>query len=389
MKRRVHQTTEVIAAGITLAAASLLLAAPRGLAFAQAPAGAAASPTATGSYIVGGSPTDVELDKLLAAIRKLDGVEQAEVQKIPGVTLLRVRAAAQGTLIITAARAAGFEVRQTPTRIYMATGPSQDSDVSHLRTTLRSLPGVEQLEMTRQPSGIALRVRGAIDPAAMAAAVKPAGFEVQIVSGFVAAGPAAAADVERLHTALSRLPGVAKIDIRTVLGGANLVVYGDVKDGALSAAARACGYGLLPVSDPAGETQQFTVQGVTGPAEEAKLRDALRGAGVPGEIRIQTTPEGVRLSVPTGAAPARMLTGAAKSAGFDLTPVETVNIPSVGSERERITPPAPNERTIEEQTRIGEPAPDFTLLTHDGKGKITLSNSFGKRPVVLIFGSYT
>lgn len=34
-------------------------------------------------------------------------------------------------------------------------------------------------------------------------------------------------------------------------------------------------------------------------------------------------------------------------------------------------------------------APDFTLKTPDGKSAITLSDSFGSKPVVLIFGSFT
>ncbi len=42
----------------------------------------------------------------------------------------------------------------------------------------------------------------------------------------------------------------------------------------------------------------------------------------------------------------------------------------------------------------GEPAPDFTLPwlagSGDGRGEtLTLSDHFGKRPVALIFGSYT
>ena len=37
----------------------------------------------------------------------------------------------------------------------------------------------------------------------------------------------------------------------------------------------------------------------------------------------------------------------------------------------------------------GERAPDFTLPTADRTGSATLSSHRGKRPVVLIFGSYT
>ncbi len=39
--------------------------------------------------------------------------------------------------------------------------------------------------------------------------------------------------------------------------------------------------------------------------------------------------------------------------------------------------------------KAGDPAPDFTLATLDGKQQVTLSGFRGKRPVALIFGSYT
>lgn len=38
---------------------------------------------------------------------------------------------------------------------------------------------------------------------------------------------------------------------------------------------------------------------------------------------------------------------------------------------------------------VGEAAPDFTLATHDGAASVTLSESFGKKPTVLLFGSFT
>ena len=388
MKKRVIRKTGSIVAGVTLATAALLCALARVPAFAQAPA-VAVSQAQAGSYIVGGSPTDAELDKLLEAIHKLNGVEQAEIRKLPGATVLRVRAVAQGTIIITAARNAGFELRQMPTRVYLATGPLLDTDLARLRATLQSLPGVEQLEMTRQAAGIAVRVRGAIDPAGLAAAARPAGFVTEPVSGYVASGPTASTDLARLRSALSKLSGVTKVEMQGLIGGANVVIYGDVKDAALKTAAVSSGYGLQPVSDPTGDTRQFSVHGVSGPEDQAKLREALRGVGGAGEVQIRSTPEGVRVDVTNGAAPVGTLRAAAKSAGFDIAPIESVSIPTISTNRERNTPPAPNERTIDEQTRVGEPAPDFTLLMHDGKSKITLSDSLGKRPVVLIFGSYT
>ena len=40
-------------------------------------------------------------------------------------------------------------------------------------------------------------------------------------------------------------------------------------------------------------------------------------------------------------------------------------------------------------TRVGEMAPDFDLPTIDRKTRVRLSSFRGKRPVVLVFGSYT
>lgn len=42
-----------------------------------------------------------------------------------------------------------------------------------------------------------------------------------------------------------------------------------------------------------------------------------------------------------------------------------------------------------EGPKLDAPAPDFTLPTADGKSKVTLGDYRGKKPVVLIFGSFT
>jgi len=52
------------------------------------------------------------------------------------------------------------------------------------------------------------------------------------------------------------------------------------------------------------------------------------------------------------------------------------------------TPPAKGER-YQDKLKVGDAAPDFTLPDPTGKKTITLSSYQGKKPVVLIFGSYT
>jgi hypothetical protein len=59
-----------------------------------------------------------------------------------------------------------------------------------------------------------------------------------------------------------------------------------------------------------------------------------------------------------------------------------------GRPGEIITPAAPGER-IKNRLKVGDLAPDFTLPAAEGKRSVQLSSFQGKRPVVLIFASYT
>jgi hypothetical protein len=59
-----------------------------------------------------------------------------------------------------------------------------------------------------------------------------------------------------------------------------------------------------------------------------------------------------------------------------------------GAPGEINTPPARGERAMD-TLRVGDAAPDFTLPSVTGEGSVKLSSFKGKKPVVLIFGSYT
>ena len=52
-------------------------------------------------------------------------------------------------------------------------------------------------------------------------------------------------------------------------------------------------------------------------------------------------------------------------------------------------PKHPGDMRIPDKLSQGDIAPDFHLKTKDGKREIALSEFKGKKPVVLIFGSYT
>jgi hypothetical protein len=45
--------------------------------------------------------------------------------------------------------------------------------------------------------------------------------------------------------------------------------------------------------------------------------------------------------------------------------------------------------SMNEGPRVGQPAPNFTLRTVDGKETVQLANVLGRKPVVLVFGNYT
>ncbi len=51
--------------------------------------------------------------------------------------------------------------------------------------------------------------------------------------------------------------------------------------------------------------------------------------------------------------------------------------------------PGPGDRPQEGKLKTGEAAPEFSLKSPDGKTTFTLADQKGKKPVVLIFGSFT
>ena len=49
----------------------------------------------------------------------------------------------------------------------------------------------------------------------------------------------------------------------------------------------------------------------------------------------------------------------------------------------------PGDLRMPDRIAAGDEAPDFTLQSPDGKREITLSSFRNKKPVALVFGSYT
>jgi hypothetical protein len=232
----------------------------------------------------------------------------------------------------------------------------------------------------------------------------PADAGAQAVEGraahpqfYQAAGVKSDTDLARLREALGKAPGVNQVQGRLQADGSALVrVLGEAKPETLVAAAKAVGFDLKPAARTAGPgdgRMLFAVGGAQTPQDEAKLRQALGQVEGIGEFQLRQTPRGLMLGIQGGKATPEAIVAAAKAAGLDLRPAEGARGrpggPGGGQDGERITPAARGERIAQDLTAVGDPAPDFTLITRDGKAKVTLSDYRGKKPVVLIFGSYT
>jgi len=72
-----------------------------------------------------------------------------------------------------------------------------------------------------------------------------------------------------------------------------------------------------------------------------------------------------------------------------LPALALLSAPSPAGSQERPIRARAGDHRIADTVKAGDPAPDFTLKTVDGKEAVTLSSFRGKTPVVLIFGSYT
>lgn len=134
--------------------------------------------------------------------------------------------------------------------------------------------------------------------------------------------------------------------------------------------------------------REFRIAGDASPTQQ-KLTDALQKVMGIGQVEIRTAPDGPHLVVSGGRARPDAIFSAATAAGVTLTPVPRVDLSSLEPRAGRDTPPDFDQWVTDELTKPGEPAPDFALLSKDGQSTLRLSDSRGKKPVVLIFGSCT
>ncbi|MGV3720812.1 MAG: hypothetical protein ACO1SX_07870 [Actinomycetota bacterium] len=340
------------------------------------------------TFVATGPSTDMDLARLRAALLKVAGVTGVETRAAVDGATVSIEGESS-SLLSAAARSAGFMLRPAPTRSFAASGPTGDADLARLREALGKVDGNEQVDLGRHPGGAALRVTGIATGAELVAAGKSAGFVLRQLGSYVAAGSSAEADLQRLRAALGKVSGVETVELRGLDGGATLLIAGDVRDNQLVAAGKTVGFEIWPLSS-AGGPREFKISGAGGVSDQGKLREALRRVEGLGDIEIRAASDGARLVVSGGRARSEQIVEAARVAGIELSSLRAaVSLPSVVPEAGRGTPPDYDERELEDQAKLGAPAPSFTLLSKDGATKLSLSDYQGKKPVVLLFGSCT
>lgn len=338
-------------------------------------------------FIATGSTTEADIAQLRDALSKVVGVEHVETTVRTGGVILRIKGSPVTRLLAVQAKTVGYNLRPMPLATYAVSGSSATADLMRLRQTLSTVEGVERVDITGIASNAKVRVLGDVRVAPLAAAAKSVGFDLLRSSYFIVGGSTEAADVERLDGKLKEVDGVTKFERHSVAGGAMLGIQGVMEDDALVAAAKSAGYDLKILVDPA--NGPFIVTGVANAGDEEKLRKAIEKVPGIGHFLIEQTPEGTLLTLPISIAKPEVVAAAAKAGGFNMRPLYPFFDASGSVNVERDTPPASNDRILEDLTKVGDLAPDFTLITKDGKSKVTLSDYRAKKPVVLIFGSYT
>jgi copper chaperone CopZ len=342
------------------------------------------------SYLARGSTAEADLTKLRAAIATLPGVTKVTVQADEDGATVTIDGDGSSTqsLMAAAARNAGYRLRPAPTRYYLATGPSGDTDLMKLRSALRETAGIDQVALSRGPQGAALRVGGVARNAAIVAAGERAGCRLDQLASYVASGSSTEPDLARLREALSKLAGVKRVEMQGLIGGATLLIHGDTNDERMAAAGKNAGFIVWPLGIAEGK-REFRIDDRVSAEDREKLVTTLRALEGIGELEVRAQPEGDRLLVNGGRARPPAIVSAAARAGFTLVPIETVTLPTVVPQAERGTPPDYENRVLEDEARPGGPAPGFSLLAKDGRTVVSLSDYAGKRPVVLLFGSCT
>ncbi len=343
-------------------------------------------------YVATGSSAAEGLARLRAEISKLPGVRQVEAKPEFGAVTVRIEGDGSSTesLLTAGARAAGYVMRPAHPRYYAAEGKSATAEREELKKALEGVDGVEQVRVSEAPTGAAVQVLSVAPHAQLQAAGKRVGYSLQPVAAYVASGPISAADVNGLTSRIQKVHGVDRLEVRTLSGGATLLVRGAAEEETLVAAARRAGYELWLLKSTGGPRLFRVARDIPG-SELSRLREALSALKGIGKLDLGEGEDGLQLSVVGGRVRADTLITAAAGAGFRLTAMEgPIVLPTVEPAPQRSTPPDFDQRVLRERAMLGGTAPPFKVLGMDGKKRISLAQSLSNgKPLVLIFGSCT
>lgn len=351
---------------------------------------AAAAQAGPSTYIAAGPSQPAELARLRESIGKLPGIRKVEIRSDEDAITVSIDGdgASSQSMLVAAARKAGYRMRPARPRIFRAAGPVGEEDLLRLQAALREVPGVERVALSRLPGGAAVQVTGGAAHRALAAAGKNSGFTLQELTSYVASGPTAKPQLDRLRATLEKVPGVEQVEMRALVGGATLLVTGPANGDRLSEAGKTAGYIVWELGG-AESGREFRAQGPAEPAARQRLTQALKEVDGVREVELHDGPEGLSVVVEGSLVRPPMVIAAAGRVGFTLAPSQKVTLPSVEPQANRNTPPDYDSRVLEDQATLGEPAPQFSLLAKDGVTPIRLSDYRNQRPVVLLFGSCT
>jgi hypothetical protein len=340
-------------------------------------------------FLAMGSTEAADLAELRKTLGEVPGVSKVETRPDGSLIVIRIEGDVVPPPLNAAAQAAGYRMRAASPQFYMVAGPNDEASVRRLKDALTPVLGLSILSLQRTTAGVGARIVGPVPYEALVAAGKAAGFTVQAIESYVASGPSDAANLGKLRTALSGAPGVEKLEMRNLTGGATLLVYGPARQPAVVAAGKSAGYLVWQLAN--GQSRrEFRVEGPSQPADRQRLSEALLRVegiantefiGEPGDLRVQVGGTQPQLQA---------VLAAGSRAGFRLTPLDSFALPSIEPASGRNTPPDPSQRGPAEIAQVGAVPPTFELLDKDGVTPVKLTDLMAqKKPVVLLFGSCT
>jgi copper chaperone CopZ len=225
----------------------------------------------------------------------------------------------------SSARAVKAEKVAGVPRLYVATGPSSETELARLRAAVGKLPGVKKVETRAEFDAVTVSIEGdgSSTESLLTAGARSAGFVMRPVRGryFAAAGPNGAADLSRLQMALEKVPGVENVAMKEREGGAAVRVFGVTGKGAIPAAAKPVGFTLREVGS-------YVASGSTAEPDLARLRASVEKVYGVEQVEMQSLNGGATFLI-YGEVKEAQLETAAKSVGYAMWPLHAASGPRV------------------------------------------------------------